>query len=275
MKKTKSNDGKSKAGKPKALGHEARILKMSDEHQKAYKEIRDLLDGQRHDKARAWYAVGRRIVKIKGNSQHGREAVAKIARFLGRDASTLYEAGRVASRWTPQAFKKLLDRRDEVRGNRLSWSHFVELEPVSCSERRGLLIEKTLGAGLSVRELKKAIDNPKPDEAPENSQPTNVAKALRSYKAANEAIVENTARHKELIFGVLRVQEDEELGTPIVLKLLRDAHAKQLQAKAICEEQLAEFDAYIARSEKLQTTAKGNPKGRPQNIDKPEDGNNG
>jgi len=247
---TKSNDGTTKAAELKAFEHEACVLEMSAENQKAYEEIRNLLDGQRHDRAKTWYAVGRKVVKIMADSEYGKKAVAKIAKALGRDASLLYEAGRVTETWLPRQFAELVAKRDRVRGNRLSWSHFVELARVDDSRQRGLLVKKVLNKGLSVRELKREIAGPKPQDDREEGQVTNVARALRNFMAACETTVENTSHWDALIFDVLDTQ-DEELTAPRMPGLLRDARATLLQAKQTCEDHMARLDACIARAEEL------------------------
>jgi len=281
MKRTERlNAGTAKAAKVNTIDHEARVLEMAVPHQRAYEEIRKLLDDQRHGKAAAWYAVGQKVVKITADSTYGKKAVAKIAEALGWDASLLYAAGRVAKRWSSQAFKKVLSRRDDVRGNRLSWSHFVELERVVDPKQCDLLIEQTLSEGLSVRDLKRTIDNPQPKEAPENSQPTSAAKALRSFKAARETIVEKAARDKGALFDVLDADMEApnggELGTPIMLKLLKDAHAVQLQASELLAKQLTRLDAYITRATELQGATQDALSGDAPTIhDKLEGDNNG
>ena len=238
----------------KALNHEACVLEMGEKDRKAYEEIRDLLDGQRHVKATAWYAVGRKVMKIMAASEYGKKSVAKIARALGRDASLLYDAGRVAKTWAPQRFAELVNKRDKVRGNRLSWSHFVELESIDGSGRRGLFLKQTLEEGLSVRDLKKEIAGPKPEEGSANDQATNVAKALRNFKAASETMVQNAPRWDASIFDVLDVQ-DKELLTPKMLQLLIDTRETLLEVRQTCEDQSARLGACIARSQELQVTS--------------------
>ena len=269
------------AAERKALDHEACVWELGEKHQETYKEIRDLLDGQRRARAKVWYEVGRKVMKIMADAKYGEKVVAKIAEALGRDASLLYAAGRVAETWLPQQFKKLMDKRDSVRGNRLSWSHFVELASVWDSGRRGLLVKKILAEGLSVRELEREIAGPKPADDQEIGQTTNVAKALRNFKATCETIVENAPRWDTSIFDVLKVQDDE-LGTSIMLTLLKDVRETQLQAKQTCDKQLARLDACIARSEELLAapevvaiTPADESRGRSLNLDKPAEDNNG
>jgi hypothetical protein len=255
-----SNSAVTSNNSRKPHAHEEQISAMDKEQQNAYKEIHDLLDGQRRDKAHVWYKVGRRI------AEHGKKSVAKIAELLGRDASCLNDAKRVAKTWTPQQFKTLLEKQDKVRGNHLSWSHFVEVQRVIDTELRDSLIEDVLSKGWSVRDLKQAINGPKVEG---DSQPGNVAKALRNFKAEAETIVEKAARYKKLLFDVLDPPEDEELdppenvelGTPNMLKLLQDTRQAQLEAIQTCGEQLEKLDAYIIRSEELQTTSEGEIQG--------------
>ena len=239
-------------GSRKASAHEAQILRLSKEHQKAYKEIHDLLDGQRHNKAKAWYEVGQKVVKIMDASEHGKRDVAKIAELLGRDASLLYDAGRVAKKWTLRQFKTLLKKQDKVRGNRLSWSHLIELERVTNPGRRESLIETILDNGLSVSDLKQAIKGPTPKD---DSQPVNVAKALRNFKAESETMAEKEARRGTSVFEILAAQK-EKLGTPNMLKLLQDTRKAQLEAIQTCGEQLKKLDECITYSKKLLKTAK-------------------
>ena len=273
--------------KLKAYDNEARVLEMSEEHQNVYKDIRDLLDGQQRDKASVWYEVGRKVFKITAASEHGNKAVAKIAKALGRDKTLLYEAGRVAETWTQRQFEELLARRDKVCGNRLSWSHFVELVRVDDSRSRGLLIKKVLNEGLSVRELKRQIAGPKPEEDGEKDENTNVGRALRNFTAAGETIVMKASHWDALIFDVLEVQK-EELTAPKMLELLKNARAVQLQARQTCENHMARLDKYIAHAEKLLATPDSvsveeavdppptnRPVGRPTGLDGQEADNNG
>lgn len=283
----KSNVGAAKEAELRALDHEACVSEMNAEHQKAYKAIRRLLDGERHERAKAWYEVGREIVKITADTKYGKKAVAKIAMALGRDKTMLYEAGCVAETWMRRQFEELLTRRDKVRGNRLSWSHFVELARVDDSRSRSLLIRKTLNEGLSVRDLKGRIAGPKPEDDGENGQMTNVARALRNFTATRETIVTKASHWNKLIFDVLDIQ-DKELAAPRMLELLKDSRAAQLQAMQTCEGHMARLDEYIARAEKLlaaptsvpaevaaDTPATEKRVGRPTDLDGQEAGDNG
>jgi len=272
----------------KALDREARVLEMSEKHRKAYEEIRRLLDGECHGLATAWYAVGREVAKITTDTKYGDKTIIKIARALGRDKTLLYDAGCVAETWTQRQFEKLLTRRDKVRGNRLSWSHFIELaKKVIDSDRRGQLIKKVLNEGLSVRELKRQIDGPKPEEDGEKDENTNVARALRNFTAAGETIVTKASHWDALIFDVLEVQK-EELAAPKMLELLKNARAIQLQARQTCENHMARLDKYIAHAEKLlatpdiapveeatDTPPTNRPVGRPTGLDGQEVDTNG
>ncbi len=252
---TMSDDGTTKAAELKALGHEARVLEMSAEHRKAYEEIRDLLDGQRHVRAMAWYTVGQKVVTVTNSSAYGGKAIANIAKALGRDASLLYDAGRVAETWPRRRFEKLLGRRDKVRGSRLSWSHCVELSSVDDARHRGRLINTALAEGLSVRDLKKQIAGPKPDDSGELCKETDVAKSLRNFKAAQETMAENAPHWKTSVFDVLDPQ-NEELAAPRMLELLRDVRQTQLRSQQICEDHLAKLDEYINRAEKFVAASK-------------------
>jgi hypothetical protein len=266
--------------KPKIKGFD------NEEHQRVYEEIRCLLDEQMRGEAQARYAVGQKIVTVMDDARYGKKAVVTIAENLGVEATLLYDARRVADTWPQEEFEALMGRRDEARGNRLYWSHFVELAGVSNSHR-DLFLGRILEDGLSVRDLKrlkKELANPTPAEAPENSQSTNVMRALRNFKAESETIVEKAARYKTLIFDVLVPPaneesgmpiRNEELGTPIILELLRDARAAQQDAKQTCEEQLAKLDACIARSEEQQTTTEGDIQGTSQESEQNEESNNG
>lgn len=266
-----SNDGMTKVAELKALDHEAAVLELSEKHQRVYEDIRDLLDGQRHDKATTWYAVGQKVVKVMADAEYGKKAVAKIAKALGRDATGLYEAGRVARTWSRQQFERLIEKRDIVRGNRLSWSHLVELLRVDESRDRNLLINKVLDEGLSVRDLEREIDGPEPTDDREEGH---VAKALRNFKAAQETMVVTAPRWNTSIFDVLHKQNDE-LGTPLMLGLLQDVRATQLQASQTCEDQLARLDRCITDAKELLSASEGQPageelQGRPQDLDETE-----
>lgn len=233
----------------------------NEEHQKAYEEIRSLLDGDQRNTAMVWYAVGCKVLYIMDTAEYGESVVNKIAKHLGRNASLLYEAKCVADTWTQSQFEELLNQEHEDSGGRLSWSHFVEVQRVIDTELRDSLIEDVLSKKWSVRDLKQAIKGSPPEEATDYSQPTNLARALRNFKAESETIVEKAARYEELIFEVLGTHENEELGTPIILELLKDARETQLRVKQTCEEQLVKLDECIDRSEELQTTTEGDIQG--------------
>jgi len=249
-----------KTAKPKAHEHEASVPELSEEQRKAYEEIRGLLDGQEHETSVVWYEVGRIVMKTKAAPKYGKKAVAKIAKALGREESTLYDAGRVAEKWAPQRFAELANKRGKVRGNRLFWSHFVELAKDMKPKRRDSFIEDILREGWSVRDLKLAIKGPKVEDAPKGGQPVNVAKALRTFKAESETMLTKAACRGTSLFDVLKAQ-DEKLGTPNILELLRDTREIQLQAKQICEAQLTKFDKFIESSVELQAVIEGDIQG--------------
>jgi len=237
---------------------------LSPEHQQLCEEIRELLDRQQRAEISAWYAVGQKVAEVLEDAKPGDKAVYKIAKAVGRDASLLYEAGKVAKVWPQQQqFQELANRSSKRIGKRLCWSHFLELANVTDDDRREQLTEKAINDELSVRALKKAIAGSRPEQDEDDGRATSVEKALRSFKAASETTVENSPRWDKLIFDVL-AKRDKGPAAPRLLALLADAREVQLQAKEVCDEQLAKLDACIEQVEKHPAkTEEGQALGRP------------
>lgn len=116
------------------------------------------------------------VLSIRENAKYGEVAVEKIARSLGRDASSLHDYANVVQCWGPVEFKQLMKRKSR-KGLPLSISHLIELTGVRSAPQRAKLLEKALTEGLSVRDLRSQISEPRAS--------TNADRAVSSAEREN------------------------------------------------------------------------------------------
>lgn len=97
------------------------------------------------------HQVGLLVMAMRRDPErYGKQAVALVARALGRDEATLYRFAQVASRWTEAEVAQWTTRAKSA-GHPLTWWHLVEASAVARKRKRDDLVRRAIDEGLSVR----------------------------------------------------------------------------------------------------------------------------
>jgi hypothetical protein len=124
-----------------------------------YERARTLLENATTLTVQARYEIGGIVAQIRRDqSRYGQQAVALLAAALGRDETSLYRYAAVTRCWEPSVFASLSERRNVLR-QPLSWSHWMQLAAVPDRRLRGLLVERALTEGLTVRAIRALVES--------------------------------------------------------------------------------------------------------------------
>jgi hypothetical protein len=107
------------------------------------------------------YALAKLAYDVRKNpTKYGEKGIARLAKALGRDRSSLYRASNLASYWTHAEVKKHA-RKAGKNGLGITWSHLELVADEKNAKKREQLLLRITEEGLSVRELKRAVRPPK------------------------------------------------------------------------------------------------------------------
>lgn len=207
------------------------------------KLVAKLLATASEDEVRTRYQIGQIISELKrAENKYGANAVERVAKPLGRPASTLYRYSLVAERWSLDRLGTVLGRRNTL-GQPLSWSHFVVLASVDGSTQRKTLLERTLSESLSARQLRLLLGAPPKKSA----SPT---ASLRRVLERVEAFGDVAAAWTEAI-GALEGKNDDELAE----LLDRAAHSHRRLLEQV-QEQVRQIESVRKRFAPPDSTAR-------------------
>jgi hypothetical protein len=223
---------------------------------KAYVEIHKLFAQYTLKDVQGRYAIGKRVKLVRdgdGKSTYGTGAMRKLAVALHRSEEFLRQYAMVADVWTAREVQGIVKRPDR-KGNRLTWSHLIEIAGITCSKEREALLEETRAHCYSVRELKGRIadhgddTDEHPDEA--TDRPANFHAGVRKMAAQAEILVNNAELWKTAVFERVKAADPATFDEGFRAMLV---HAQELQAKAeaVCRENREGVEACLA----LVTTA--------------------
>lgn len=209
------------------------INEMNASLRRKYETIRELFSGNTADTVRVRHQIGGMISEIRNApDKYGARGVILLATALGRDETTLYRYGQVATRWTGDELGVLL-KRVNIFGEPISWSHLVELTAVNSKRDRAALVERVLGEGLSVRELARVISSSSTDTARDQTRP--LAVDLSEMVSASERYERRASRWSEVL--LTRVEEAIADGVDLA-PLLDKAEAAQARLLESCHKNL-------------------------------------
>lgn len=144
-----STEGSKRGKKTKSAGE------MSPGLREVYEQLRKLEARAKAHDVLVKYRVGQLVREVKENEgKYGAGAVEKLSARLGSGfkKDVLYGAASVARTWGKSEFSELVKKEDD-KGRRLSFSHFVALARVALPEKREQLLQRALKECLPVRKL--------------------------------------------------------------------------------------------------------------------------
>jgi hypothetical protein len=213
--------------------------------QEAFKEIRRRLAGCTARDVLARYRVAELVKKVQegdGKRTYGTSAIISLAGALGQSEQSLRNYAAVAETWTEYEIKEILHNKNAY-GARLSWSHFILLANITSPEERQRRIEEILEKSLSVRELKRDIEqNNRSAANPSVTTAHNIRQGLSQMVAQAEILARHSESWNTAVFKQFASAKPAELTESLQNELQR-AKDKQLEAMHICKanaEQLAE-----------------------------------
>jgi hypothetical protein len=193
---------------------------------------RALLERADIDEVSTRYKVGIIVAALRDDKRtYGSRAVERLARGLGRDASTLYRYALVSDLCGE---REIVSRRN-CRGAPLSWSHWEELTRVPTEWK--VWLQRTEAEAWSVRQLARQLD----------------ARASAAASGDDEASPDTT--HSALLVTVRDVRHfGTEVMSSLDALLERIARAPQRERSAEVRDLLATArDALTAAHEKTGT----------------------
>lgn len=137
---------------------QAAVAEMNPNLRREYDNLREEVEKTNKNMVKSYHAIGLIVVKIEtGGAKYGSRAVALVATALGYDSGSLYKAKQFVEKYPKDQLEALMARRT-VDNRPITWSHFAQLVHVDSDEKREELLERVFAEGLSVRDLKDAID---------------------------------------------------------------------------------------------------------------------
>lgn len=248
MAKSKFNKttAKATAKRTKAQRGEVTYHEMSAALRKACDQIRKTLSRSVETDMIARHKVGEIVKRVMDNEdKYGKKSVPKLGRVLGLDTTGLYDAAKVAGRWSSDEVREILGRQDrDVKKNvGISWSHLVRIAPVKDKKDRERLLRETLGYGWSVRDLQMEIAEA---EADNGAKTQGMLGDLQRFEKMSEAGESKIPSWDELFVDTMDDPSDE-VSTPEALEILRSIQTRQLEIKARCERNLDQVKVAIAK----------------------------
>ena len=130
------------------------------------------------------HRIGQIVKQVRAKQKHyGSHAVERIGNALGFGTSWVYECAWVAETWSESELRELLQLRDAVHGQPLTWSHLAIIARLTDRGDRKRYIESALAEGWTVAQLKAQIhETPESEEAQQSGPAPRIRPWVRDIK---------------------------------------------------------------------------------------------
>lgn len=137
--------------------HEAEQF-MNPELKAEFKKMQEETDAHRKGSLLYCHKIGARFSKLEaGVTKYGEDAVGKVAVALDLSKSTVHRMVAFSTQYTLKEIQEYADRK-MANGKPITWTHFVELMPITDADKRKKVIEQIFSKSLTIEKLNKLLD---------------------------------------------------------------------------------------------------------------------